>query len=539
MLLTEKKSTLILLMLTIIITLSFIFVNNDEFTQYLDYEIVDITEDDYQIKGMLTFPSSYDSSINYPGVIVFHGFSATKEMMRSFSEEFARQGYIALTIDALGHGQSSHGIRGENALKQSGLISFRYFIQRPDIDTSRIGLVGHSMGGTILTQITSESDIPIASVVIGNSLNPDEDNPFVLNTTSPANLLVAMGAYDELFTIDDTKENIAKSLGIDSINIGHEYGDFSNKTARKVITAHTDHLLEVIDPTIIENAVKWISKAVNQPLTDVDGMKHVQHQLIAVLISILIVVIVILILKILPKGDERSFEALPVRYHSLISILGFLIGFPFINALNSLFTALFIGWFCSSGLIYLYISSKYMNESFKDSFKDLLDISLRDIIYGIGIFSLVFLPLQIMFIILPWDLRFALPIFSFVNIRRFTQIMIPIMIFGVFFFLTENRVLVKRTENPLKSSLNTYFARSWVFLLILLIHYTPILLFGFSLTPLVIGFLIFFLVGFVPIIFLITFITEFARFQNLHPIIPSIIASGIISWVLASTLPFS
>ncbi|MHA2098530.1 MAG: alpha/beta hydrolase [Candidatus Kariarchaeaceae archaeon] len=528
------------LIFVILLIIGLVFISQQQFSDGLDYDEVDIKEGNYKIKGLITYPSSHTKSQTYPGVVIYHGFSATKEMMRGFSEEFARQGFIALTVDALGHGESSHGINGKNALKDTGLTAFHYFLERTDIDISRIGLVGHSMGGSILTQVTSESNIPVASVVIGNSLNPDEENPFVLNQTSPANLLVAMGTYDELFTIKDTKENIAKSMGLDSINIGQEYGDFANKTARKVITPNTDHLLEIIDSTIIENAVSWISTAVNQPVSNLDGMKHVKHQLFTVLIALFVVSTIILILFNLPQGKDTSFsKSLPIRYHSLISISGFVIGFPFANLFNSLFTGLFVGWFLSSGLMYLYISSKYMDVGFKETVTNTISLPSRDTFYGIGIFLLIFLPLQIMFVILPWDLRFALPLFSYVNLRRITQIMLPIMAVGTIFFLAEYQVLVKKLENPLKSSLQVYLARSWVFMIILFIHYTPIILVGFALTPIEIGFLAFFLVGFVPVIFLITVITEFSRFQNLHPIIPSIIASGIISWVLASTLPFA
>jgi dienelactone hydrolase len=534
------KKRILAFVILLFFSVGLIIVSQIQFSHDLGYDEVEIKDGNYKIKGLLTYPETYTSEQSYPGVVIFHGFSATKEMMRGFSEEFARQGYIALTIDAMGHGESSHGIREENSLQKTGLIAFQYFIERIDIDLSRIGLVGHSMGANILTQITSLSNIPIASVVIGNSLNPDDDNPFVLNQTSPANLLVAMGTYDELFTIDDTKKNLAKSIGTSSITVGKEYGDFVNRTARKLITPKTDHLLEVIDPTIIENSVSWISKAINQPVFDLDGTDHVKHQLLTVIIAISIVSLVVLILlNIKPSTNAIQSKTLPLRYHSLISIFGFMIGFPFANLLNSIFTGLFIGWFLSSGLIYFYISSKYLEKGYRETIQESLRIPLREVAFGVGIFLSIFLPLQLMFIFLTWDLRFALPLFSYVNVRRITQIMIPIMIAGIIFFIGEHQVLTEKMDDLFISSIKVYFARAWIFMLILVIHYTPIIIFSFLITPIEIGFLAFFLVGFVPVIFLITFITEVSRFQNLHPVIPSIIVSGIISWVLASTLPFS
>lgn len=526
------------LIFTVFLIIGLVIVSQKQFSNGLEYDEVEIKENNLEIKGLITYPSSYRSSELYPSVIIFHGFSSNKEMMRPFSEEFANQGFIALTVDALGHGESSSGILGKEAIKNTGLISLRYLLQRNDVDLSRIGLVGHSMGGSILTQITSVSDIPIASVVIGNSLNSDQDNPFILNQTSPANLLVAMGTYDEIFTIEDTKKNIANSLGLNSISIDVEYGNFSERTARKVITPKSDHLFEVLHPSIIENTVSWISKAVNQPLNDLNGMIHLQHQLFTVLVALLVFVVVILIILILPKGKPiENRKSLSLKYHSLVSILGFLLGSPFSYLFSSIFTGSFTAWFIISGSIYIYKSSKYTGEQFGDRVRSTLDLSRKDIILGIGIFGIIFLPIQLMFLFLPWDLRFVIPLFSYVNFKRFTQIMIPIMLAGVFFFLAEHQVLIDKLKNPLKSSLKVYFARSWTFILILILYYVPIFLLGLPLSP-TIGFLSLFIVGFIPIIFFITFITEYARFQNLHPVVPSIIVSGIIAWVLASTLPF-
>ncbi|OLS19013.1 MAG: hypothetical protein HeimC2_43370 [Candidatus Heimdallarchaeota archaeon LC_2] len=95
-----------------------------------------------------------------------------------------------------------------------------------------------------------------------------------------------------------------------------------------------------------------------------------------------------------------------------------------------------------------------------------------------------------------------------------------------------------KTENPFISSLKAFYARSWIFMFILGAYFFPIIMSGSLIASPEVGFLTLFIVSFIPLIFLITFITEFARFQNLHPIVSSIITSGIISWALASTLPF-
>ena len=60
----------------------------------------------------------------------------------AFGIELARRGFVVLTIDANGHGNSDPGTG-------SGAAALDYITSLDYVDSTQIGLIGHSMGGGI------------------------------------------------------------------------------------------------------------------------------------------------------------------------------------------------------------------------------------------------------------------------------------------------------------------------------------------------------------------------------------------------------
>ena len=47
-----------------------------------------------------------------PAVVIAHGFAGSRELMQPFAITLARNGYVAITFDFLGHGKNPHPLRG-------------------------------------------------------------------------------------------------------------------------------------------------------------------------------------------------------------------------------------------------------------------------------------------------------------------------------------------------------------------------------------------------------------------------------------------
>jgi len=116
-----------------------------------------------------------------PAVIVLHGTGDSKEGMAPLLEALAGRGFLAVAIDARHHGERASG---PNAYVQAILRAYRsrqghpflydtvfdamrlvdYLETRADIDRSRIGMLGISMGG-METYLAAAADPRIAAAV--------------------------------------------------------------------------------------------------------------------------------------------------------------------------------------------------------------------------------------------------------------------------------------------------------------------------------------------------------------------------------------
>ncbi len=48
-----------------------------------------------------------------PVVVIAHGFAGSQQLMQPFAETLARNGYVAVTFDFLGHGRNPVPMRGD------------------------------------------------------------------------------------------------------------------------------------------------------------------------------------------------------------------------------------------------------------------------------------------------------------------------------------------------------------------------------------------------------------------------------------------
>jgi len=210
-----------------------------------------VTEADFQssdgsmIHSTLQKPVEATSSNPMPGVVVIHGILQSKEWLMAFGIEIARRGFVVLTIDANGHGNSDPG-------SGSGAAAIDYLANRDFVDESQLALIGHSMGGDISWSALDDSEQTInAIVLVGSRVRA------IANSTYPNNMLVAVGEFDELiYPLNITA--LEPSFGVTDIEVGVTYGDFSSGTARRLIVSRTNHLFSTVDPLFVSETVEWV-----------------------------------------------------------------------------------------------------------------------------------------------------------------------------------------------------------------------------------------------------------------------------------------
>ena len=127
--------------------------------------------------------------VKRPVMILLHGTGGNKDGMRPYLDAFAKKGFVAVAIDARYHGDRADGKKGSE--RYVGAIAdawtaaragkphehpwfydtcwdlwrlIDYLETRPDVDASRIGMLGISMGG-IQTWLAASVDDRVAVAV--------------------------------------------------------------------------------------------------------------------------------------------------------------------------------------------------------------------------------------------------------------------------------------------------------------------------------------------------------------------------------------
>jgi len=179
-----------------------------------------------------------------PAVLCVHGHTMkgkTSDSVQARAVNYARAGWVALAVDATGHGERVHiGHRRTFAIVTTGLTlegiqvwdnirAVDYLLTRPEVDPGRIGISGCSGGGN-QTMYTAAIDeriavaVPVCSVstlrgqiftnngigcqceCVPDLMRHGLENAVVCALIAPRPLLVLSGTKDAVFPVTYTRE---------------------------------------------------------------------------------------------------------------------------------------------------------------------------------------------------------------------------------------------------------------------------------------------------------------------------------------------
>ena len=98
--------------------------------------------------------------------LLVHGWGSNKSDMLRYADPLLANGYDVIIMDVLGHGQSdfTHKQVSIASFVQSITSTIDYVRERPDINSKRIYVLGHSMGG-IAASIVNATDSRIQALI--------------------------------------------------------------------------------------------------------------------------------------------------------------------------------------------------------------------------------------------------------------------------------------------------------------------------------------------------------------------------------------
>lgn len=146
---TKKISRICLCISIVIMLLSSIVVSIVQSSQG-SVEIKELrieTDSGYTMSAYLFIPSNATAENKAPAVVTSHGYLNNKEMQDANYVELSRRGFVVLAIDQPDHGDSEL-VEGFEIMSTDGVYQGVLALSRmPFVDTERIGITGHSMGG--------------------------------------------------------------------------------------------------------------------------------------------------------------------------------------------------------------------------------------------------------------------------------------------------------------------------------------------------------------------------------------------------------
>jgi len=193
-----------------------------------------------------------------PVIIIAHGFAGSQQLMQPFALTLARNGYVAVTFDFLGHGRNSQplpgGLTDQNASLKALLDQLGEVVTfAGQFGDGRMALLGHSMASDIVVryaQVHPDIDATIAVSVFSP----------VATATSPRNLLIIDGALEPTFLRDEGKRIVALAAK-GPVQEGVTYGDFAQGTARRLVFAGgVEHIGVLYSGDSMAAALDWMNK---------------------------------------------------------------------------------------------------------------------------------------------------------------------------------------------------------------------------------------------------------------------------------------
>jgi pimeloyl-ACP methyl ester carboxylesterase len=531
-----------------------------------------VTEVDFQddigstVHSTLQTPTYATSADPLPGVVMIHGSLQNKEWVMAFGIELARRGFVVLTIDASGHGNSEPG-------NNTGKAALEYLAGLDYVDETAMGIIGHSMGGGFSWWAIRESSIIVKSLVlVGAGFTNVSTVPYVPNT------LVAVGYFDSLSRYSGNPSLLDDEFGVTGVEAGVTYGNFTDNTARKLAVAPTNHLFETMDPVIVIESVEWMkdslkgmedaywipSDSLVYPFWLLGGLMS----LIGIILTIFPVVAIIINLPIFAKLKEEPTEYAADsgtfwKLGTIYGAIGLVTFFPFLlvgGILDGLLSfpqgrgLSVMGWMVGSALVAALVLFLYLRR--KDNIPDWrglwgLDSEIKKIpsfaktlVLGLIIFIWLYAWTLLVDLGFALDIRVFLPGFN--DLTFVEALIMPIYFIGFLIYFLVDGIWLMGVMRPAPKdswmntqvswSLKAVFIKCIPYLIMIVIEFGGGLIVGAAVVPGIIGYSWLFFYAFAPWFAICAVVMVFCYRMTGKPWLAAIINALMCAWLLATIL---
>lgn len=529
------------------------------------------------ISGLLYKPIFATATSPLPAVVLAHGISGSKQYLSGIALELARNNIVALTIDLLGHGGSGGNLaEGDEDASLGMLVAVRYLEAHDFVNSSAIGLVGHSLGaGAARATAVAHREVRATVLIAGGFGSMVADPVYgTFNSTFPENLLVAIGKYDVLFNLNELKKETLPPIFQTPTEVATDtlYGEFSSHNARKLITPPTTHLFEPVDPTIASETIKWLINALEPAGFDAEsrptaGLSIYRDAsiliglvtLLGLLLSISTTVFSFAHYPKAKRNIQMRTKAQSIRDWKVLIVWGSLslvLFFPMaivglsINIPPVIFGSSIAWWTLATaaiGLLVVALWSRFSNSELRIKAALAQAFDFQGLVAAVLIFVALYLVATFVSAYMVIDFGIIVPFFrALMPTARIPVFFMFVPFFFVYFtveglYLHELRQPSWRKSARLTALVNlarTIGVKIGPYLAILFLQYAPFILLGFPLFPSFAGFLIEFLWLLIPIFVISTVCSWWFYHSTTRIGLGAVFNALVFAWVAASLFPF-
>ena len=217
------------------------------------------TSSGQSLSALLYKPNGVSADKQAPAIVVSHGWWNNKEMQDANYVELARRGYVVVSIDMYGHGDSDYLPYDDLALGGTGMYdAVKLVADLPYVDPDKIGVSGHSNGAraanfaVALDNAADEQLIDAVFLVDNDPTYVDEDGTYTDVYGDRDTGLVA-DQYDEFFFRSYNAEGVAVTAPRDYITtpnaqsfLNHGVDPATEGEVRKANTIYDDESIRVV-----------------------------------------------------------------------------------------------------------------------------------------------------------------------------------------------------------------------------------------------------------------------------------------------------
>ncbi|WP_017314686.1 alpha/beta hydrolase [Mastigocladopsis repens] len=179
-----------------------------------------------------------------PGVLIAHGYAGSKQLMLGYAHVLAHAGYAVMLWDFDSHGANAKPLE-RGSLQQNLDVAYAAILEQPEVDSSRLALLGHSMGsGAVMSAGIRDVNRFAATVAV---------SPTGANVTplAPRNMQLQAGSWEGRFVANAQRLLVAA---------GGENNNFGQGRGRElVIIPNAEHITILFRDASHQAAKNWLN----------------------------------------------------------------------------------------------------------------------------------------------------------------------------------------------------------------------------------------------------------------------------------------